>query len=548
MRAAAADLLAELTCDADPVVAGQARAMWLNRGLGELPLGAQREHDWPHVRRAVGIDFGTTNSAVAAMIGDESQIVLNEFGNRTTPSVAALTAEGEWLVGERAKNQAAANPGRTFSSVKLKLGSGWHVELDGQPYTAEDITAIILRHLKQSAERTLEAGIRDVVLTVPAYFTLAERRALVEAAQRADLNVWRVMTEPNAAALAYGVTDKDTDAYVLVLDLGGGTFDVSVLDVGFAGPSASDPENLLVMDVHAMSGDNRLGGDNWDQRICDWLCERFQSEHGIDLTVDASAMRRVREAAERAKIELSGARSTTITVPYVAAGLTLQHDLSREFFEQITADLLDRVRKPIERVLKDAGIRIGDVEQVLLVGGAARMPAIGALVQELTGAAPRRGLIPDGVAIGAAIQAGVLAGEVKDSLLLDAIPWSLGIATGDGVFTKLVERNTNLPTKRSEVLTTAEDNQASAQIRVYQGEHDQVAANICLGAFTITGLPPAPQGIPRLEVTIDIDQDCTVRVSVRDLGTGSERSMVVDADSARYIEEFDPHARIISAG
>ncbi|WP_086666805.1 caspase, EACC1-associated type [Lentzea kentuckyensis] len=549
VRAAAADLLAELTRDADPVVAAQARAMWLGRGLGELPVGAQPEHEnWTRTCRAVGMDFGTTNSAVAAVVGGECEIVLNEVGNRTTPSVAALTADGEWLVGERAKNQAAANPERTFSSIKLKLGSGWQVVLDGQPYTAEDITAVILRHLKRSAERTLTARIHDVVLTVPAYFTLAERRALVEAAQGADLNVWRVMTEPNAAALAYGITDKDRDRYVLVLDLGGGTFDVSLLDVGSAGPSSTDPEyDLVVMDVYAMSGDNRLGGDNWDQRICEWLCERFQADHGIDLTGDASAMRRVREAAERAKIELSGARSSTITVPYVTAGLTLHNELSRGRFEQMTADLLDRVRKPIERVLKDANVKITDVEQVLLVGGATRMPAIGALVQELTGALPRRGLIPDGVAIGAAIQAGVLSGEVKDSLLLDAIPWSLGIETGDGVCTRLIERNTNLPTKRSEVFTTSRDNQESVQIRLYQGELAAAELNTCLGTFVLSGLPPAPGGVPQIEVEIDIDANCTVVVSARDLGTGKKQWMVVDAESAQHIDEVDPLARLVSA-
>ncbi|MDX8030185.1 Hsp70 family protein [Lentzea sp. BCCO 10_0856] len=551
VRTAAADLLAELTRDADPVVAAQARTMWLVRGLGELPVGAQQKDDWGTTYGAVGIDFGTTNSAVAAVVAGESRIVLNEFGNRTTPSIAALTASGEWLVGERAKNQAAANPGRTFSSVKLKLGSGWSAELDGRRYSAEAITAIILRHLKRSAERTLEARLSDVVLTVPAYFTLAERRSLVEAAQQADLNVRRVVTEPNAAALAYGV-DDDIDLgegminYVLVLDLGGGTFDVSLLDIGFVGPGSPDAEDgLIMMDVHAMSGDSRLGGDNWDQRICEWLCTRFQTAHGIDLTTDASAMRRVREAAERAKIELSGARSTTVTVPYVAAGLTLEEEMSRERFEQISSDLLDRVRRPIERVLKDAGVKITDIKQVLLVGGAARMPAIGALVTELTGASPRRGLIPDGVAIGAAIQAGVLVGEVRDSLLVDAIPWSLGIETGYGVFTKLVERNTNVPTKRSEVFTTPRDNQASVQIRLYQGEHERAADNVCLGTFTLTGLS---EGSPQIEITIDIDQNCTVRVTARDVRSGGERSMLVDADSARDIAAADPSARLVIVG
>ncbi|MEV6239229.1 Hsp70 family protein [Lentzea sp. NPDC051838] len=554
VRAAATDLLAELTQDAEPAVAAQARAMWLRRGLGELPAGAQPEQEeWTFTRRAVGIDFGTTNSAVAAVVAGECEIVLNELGNRTTPSIAALTADGEWLVGERAKNQAAANPGRTFSSIKLKLGSGWHVELDGRHYTAEDITAIILRHLKKSAERTLESKIRDVVLTVPAYFTLAERRALVEAAHQANLNVRRVLTEPNAAALAYGVDDdidmsEGASNFILVLDLGGGTFDVSLLDVGFVGPSSQGSEDeLIMMDVYAMSGDNRLGGDNWDQRIRDWLCTRFQANHGIDLTVDVSAMRRVGEAAERAKIELSGARSTAVTVPYVAAGLTLADELSRDQFEQLSADLLDRVRGPIEQVLKDARVKIDRIKQVLLVGGATRMPAIAGLVEELTGSAPRRGLIPDGVAIGAAIQAGVMTGEVRDSLLLDAIPWSLSLLIGGVVPMKVLERNTNLPAKRSEVFTTAYDNQSSVQIRLYQGEHEDAAADACVGVLTLTGLPRKPAGTPRVEVTIDIDENCTVRVSALVPDTQVRGTMVIDAASTRNVSEVDPGAILSKA-
>ncbi|MDT7789014.1 MAG: molecular chaperone DnaK [Pseudonocardiales bacterium] len=551
VRAAAADLLADLTRDADPVVAAQARAMWVSRGLGELPVGAQAEHEgWDHVYRAIGIDFGTTNSAVAAVVAGECQIVLNEFGNRTTPSIAALAADGEWLVGERAKNQAAANPGRTFSSIKLKLGSGWSTEIDGRRYTAEDIAAIILRHLKRAAERTLKSQLMDVVLTVPAYFTLAQRRALVEAAQQAGLVVHRVVTEPNAAALAYGMDDSldRTDGainWVMVLDLGGGTFDVSVLDVGFAGATAEDPENNIVMtDVYAMSGDNRLGGDNWDQRIAEWLCARFQAAHGIDLTANASAMRRVLEAAERAKIELSGAWSASIVVPYVAAGITLEEELTRERFEQISADLLDRVRRPVEQALEDAGVKINQIRQVLLVGGAARMPAIGALVTALTGTAPRRGLIPDGVAVGAAIQAGVLRGEVRDALLVDAIPWSLGIKIDDGVFMKLVERNTNVPTRRSEIFSTADDNQTSVQIRVYQGEHERAEDNLLLATFTLAGLPRSPRGTPRIEIMFNIDANSSVEVSARDLGSGAERRIVLDAENARTVAEADPRARL----
>ncbi|MET9632122.1 Hsp70 family protein [Lentzea sp. NPDC006480] len=553
VRAAAADLLAELTRDADPVVAAQARAMWLGRGLGELPVGAQPEHEtWDVTTRAVGIDFGTTNSAVAAVVDGECRIVLNEFGNRTTPSVAALTAEGEWLVGERAKNQAAANPERTFSSVKLKLGSSWSTEIDGRRYSAEDIAAIILRHLKRSAEQTLKSQIVDVVLTVPAYFTLAERRALVEAAHQADLHVKRVVTEPNAAALAYGMGDdldktEGADNFVLVLDLGGGTFDVSLLDVGFV-PASSPPESaddVVIMDVYAMSGDNRLGGDDWDLRICEWLCARFHAATGIDLTADASALRRVREAAERAKIELSGARSATITVPYVSAGFTLEDELSRERFEEISADLLDRVRRPIDRVLKDAGVKIAGIKQVLLVGGAARMPVIGALVAELTGVALRRGLIPDGVAIGAALQAGVMTGDVRDLLLYDAVPWSLGVEIGDGVLVKIIERNTTIPMKRSEIFRTAADGQRSVQVRLYQGEGEQAVANLCLGTFTLTGLAKTDRDASQIEVTIDIDQNCTVRVTATDLAGGAKHTMVVDAESARNVAAHDPGARLM---
>ncbi|MCR6488407.1 Hsp70 family protein [Amycolatopsis sp. OK19-0408] len=543
IRRAAEDLLAQLAADPDRTVSAQARALWFGRGLGELPVPAAVE-SWADGGHPIGIDFGTTNSAVAVYVGDECRVLPNEFGNRTTPSVAALTADGDWLVGERAKNQAVTNAARTFSAIKLRLGSGWSTEVDGRRLTAEDIAGVILRHLVRDAERALQAGIHQVTLTVPAYFGLPERRALVESAEKAGLTVQRVLTEPNAAALAYGLAKGTDEQIVMVLDLGGGTFDVSLIELGFSPDRPDSPGNLVIASVLATSGDNHLGGEDWDTRIADWLMTRFETAHGIDLRADAAALRRLREAAERAKIELSAARQTAISVPYLAAGLSLDEQLSRGHFEHLTADLLTRIKIPIEAVLRDSGTALEDVDEVLLVGGASRMPAIGGLVTELTGTAPRRGLIPDGVALGASIQAAVLRGHARDTLLSDAVPWSLGIRIQDGTFAKLIERNTTIPTKRSELFTTVEDNQTSLQLHVFQGEEDDVSRNLQLATVTLTGIERARRGVPRIEVTFDIDANTTVHVTAKDLANGNVKWVVIDAEAARAVALFDPHAAV----
>ncbi|MGV9362546.1 caspase, EACC1-associated type [Amycolatopsis sp. NPDC003731] len=539
VRSAAEELLARLATDPDPGVAGQARTMWFERGLGELRLPSVPE-TWTEHYRAVGIDFGTTNSSVAVFTDGECRIVPNEFGHRTTPSVAALTAGGEWLVGERAKNQAVTNPARTFSSIKLRLGTGWSTEVDGRRLTAEDIAGVILAHLKQDAERVLRGTIDEVALTVPAHFGLLERRALVDAARTAGLTVRRVLNEPNAAALAYGLDKDVTSQTVLVVDLGGGTFDVSVLSVEFVPPDEWSPDSTVIADVAAGSGDDRLGGDDWDARITDWLAARFRTAHGIDPASDEAAMRRLREAAERAKIELSAARVTTISVPYLAGGLSLEEQLTRAHFEQLTGDLLARVKQPIETALRDAEVRIAELDQVLLVGGASRMPAIGTLVAELTGTVPRRGLIPDGVALGAAIQAAIVRGETRDTLLVDATSWSLAIETTDGELTTLIERNTTVPAKRSEIFTTTHDNQSEVQIHLHEGDGKAAARTRKLATFTLGGLVPAARGVPRIEVTIDVEVDDSVRVAAKELDSGREAHIVVDGQAARSVARSDP--------